>query len=180
MRNLNTFSGFVNESEENPGKYERKYQEYLNRPVVHEVSFPAGGTFDAIGKAEDFLKDLGYAKGSMSGGEPIGFAHMLSRLVGLKVGALAAIGNPKKFFDALTKLGVHIDQTLALPDHAPVQPNDLKALAVDLILITEKDAVKCAGIEDSRIWVVPMRLEIPPVFSDWMQEVITRPNPYLK
>ena len=75
MKNLNTFSGFVNESEENPSKYERKYQEYLNRPVVHEVSFPAGGTFDSIGKAEDFLKDLGYARGSMSGGDPIGFAQ---------------------------------------------------------------------------------------------------------
>ncbi|BEI36539.1 tetraacyldisaccharide 4'-kinase [Polynucleobacter sp. HIN7] len=112
--------------------------------------------------------------------EPIRFAHMLSRLVGLKVGVLAAIGNPKKFFDALTKLGVHIDQTLALPDHAPVQHNDLKALAVDLILITEKDAVKCAGIEDSRIWVVPMRLELPSEFSHWVQEVITRPDPYLK
>jgi tetraacyldisaccharide 4'-kinase len=75
---------------------------------------------------------------------------------------------------------VHIDQTLALPDHAPVQHNDLKSLPVDLILITEKDAVKCGDIEDPRIWVVPMRLEIPPVFSNWVQEVITRPNPYLK
>ena len=112
--------------------------------------------------------------------EPISFTQMLSRLVGLKVGALAAIGNPKKFFEALTKLGVHLDQTLALPDHAPVHHHDLKVLGVDLILITEKDAVKCSGIEDTRIWVIPMRLEIPPVFSDWVQEVITRPNPYLK
>uniref|UniRef100_UPI00336577BE tetraacyldisaccharide 4'-kinase n=1 Tax=unclassified Polynucleobacter TaxID=2640945 RepID=UPI00336577BE len=112
--------------------------------------------------------------------EPVSFTHMLSRLIGLKVGALAAIGNPKKFFDALTKLGVHIDQTLALSDHTQVHHNDLKALSVDLILITEKDAVKCADIEDSRIWVVPMRLEIPPMFSDWVQEVITRPNPYRK
>ena len=112
--------------------------------------------------------------------EPITFTQMLSRLVGLKVGALAAIGNPKKFFDALVKLGVHIDQTLALPDHAPVRDNDLKTLAVDLILITEKDAVKCSEIEDPRIWVIPMRLDLPSEFSDWVQEVITRPNPYLK
>ncbi|QWD76363.1 tetraacyldisaccharide 4'-kinase [Polynucleobacter sp. MWH-UH24A] len=112
--------------------------------------------------------------------EPITFTQMLSRLVGLKVGVLAAIGNPKKFFDALVKLGVHIDQTLALPDHASVRDNDLQALAVDLILITEKDAVKCSDIEDSRVWVIPMRLDLPSEFSDWVQEVITRPNPYLK
>jgi tetraacyldisaccharide 4'-kinase len=112
--------------------------------------------------------------------EPITFAQMLSRLVGLKVGALAAIGNPKKFFDALVNLGVHIDQTLALPDHASVRDHDLKVLAVDLILITEKDAVKCVDIDDARIWVIPMRLEIPADFSIWVEEVITRPNPYLK
>jgi tetraacyldisaccharide 4'-kinase len=112
--------------------------------------------------------------------EPITFTQMLSRLVGLKVGALAAIGNPKKFFDALVKLGVHIDQTLALPDHASIRDNDLKALPVDLILITEKDAVKCVDIDDARIWVIPMRLEIPADFSNWVEEVITRPNPYRK
>ena len=75
MKHLSNFNGFINKANEDPNKYERKYEEYLGRPVVHEVSFPAGGTFDAIGKAEDFLKDLGYARGSMSGGDPIGFAQ---------------------------------------------------------------------------------------------------------
>ena len=112
--------------------------------------------------------------------ESIPWAQLLSRLIGLKVGALAAIGNPKKFFDAVGKLGIHIDQTLSLPDHAPVRGEDLHQMNVDLILMTEKDAVKCAGIDDSRIWVIPMRLEIPADFSNWVEEVITRPNPYLK
>lgn len=75
MKNISSFENFINESAEDPTRYERKYEEYLGRPVVHEVSFPAGGTFDAIGKAEDYLKDLGYTRGSMSGGEPIGFAQ---------------------------------------------------------------------------------------------------------
>jgi tetraacyldisaccharide 4'-kinase len=112
--------------------------------------------------------------------ESIAWTQLLSRLIGLKVGALAAIGNPKKFFDALSKLGVHLNQTLSLPDHAPVRGEDLRQLNVDLILITEKDAVKCAGIDDPRIWVIPMRLEIPSEFSNWVEEVITRPNPYRK
>ena len=46
--------------------------------------------------------------------------------------------------------------------------------------MTEKDAVKCAGIQDDRIWVIPMRLEIPSEFSNWVEEVITRPDPYHK
>ena len=75
MKNITTFENFVNESMEDPNKYERKHETYLNRPVVHEVSFPASGTFSAIGKAEEYLKDLGYARGSMSRDEPIGFAQ---------------------------------------------------------------------------------------------------------
>ena len=74
MKNITTFESFVNESAD-PNKYGRKHETYLNRPVVHEVSFPAGGTFDAIGKAEEYLKDLGYTRGSMSRDEPIGFAQ---------------------------------------------------------------------------------------------------------
>jgi tetraacyldisaccharide 4'-kinase len=110
----------------------------------------------------------------------ISWPKLLGQLIGLKVGALAAIGSPKKFFDALSKLGVHLDQTLSLPDHAPVRGEDLRQLNVDFILITEKDAVKCADIDDARIWVIPMRIEIPADFSDWVDEVITRPNPYHK
>jgi hypothetical protein len=72
MKNLSTFDGFVNESEAN---FERKHETYLGRPVLHEVSFPASGTFSAIGKAQDYLRDLDYAIGSMSSSEPIGFAH---------------------------------------------------------------------------------------------------------
>lgn len=75
MKNIATFESFINESMEDPNKYERKHETYLNRPVVHEVSFPASGTFSAIGKAEEYLKDLGYARGSMSRDEPIGFAQ---------------------------------------------------------------------------------------------------------
>jgi hypothetical protein len=72
MKNLSTFNGFVNESE---ASFERKHDTYLGRPLLHEVSFPASGTFSAIGKAEEYLRDLGYTKGSMSQQEPIGVAH---------------------------------------------------------------------------------------------------------
>ena len=112
--------------------------------------------------------------------ETISFTQMLTRLVGLKIGALAAIGNPEKFFKALTKLGVHLEQSLGLADHAPIHQSDLEKLKTDVILITEKDAVKCLGIEDGRIWVVPMALHLPVEFTQWVQEVITRPNPYVK
>jgi tetraacyldisaccharide 4'-kinase len=112
--------------------------------------------------------------------EAISFTQMLTKLVGLKIGALAAIGNPEKFFKALTKLGVHLEQSFGLADHAPILKGDLEKLKTDVILITEKDAVKCLGIEDARIWVIPMGLHLPAEFTQWVQEVITRPNPHIK
>jgi tetraacyldisaccharide 4'-kinase len=112
--------------------------------------------------------------------ESIRFSELLSKLMGLKVGALAAIGHPKKFFDALTKLGVHIDQALSLPDHAAIGQRELQKLQTDFILMTEKDAVKCGELDDPRIWVIPMQLFIPNDFGDWITEVISRPNPYAK
>ena len=52
--------------------------------------------------------------------------------------------------------------------------NKLKA---ECILITEKDAVKCAHIEDERIWVVPMNLHISDELADWIQAILQRPDP---
>ena len=42
--------------------------------VEHAVEFPANGTFDAVHKAEAYLRELGYTIGSMERSNPIGFA----------------------------------------------------------------------------------------------------------
>jgi tetraacyldisaccharide 4'-kinase len=60
-----------------------------------------------------------------------------------RVTALAAIGNPERFFDALRALGLKLD-TYPLADHRPVPPAlmaHLRQLSQPL-LMTEKDAVK--------------------------------------
>ncbi len=106
------------------------------------------------------------------------FPEFLTNLVGLKLAAIAAIGNPNKFFEALSRLGMHLEHTLSLPDHAPIKNTDIANIEADCIFITEKDAVKCATIVDQRIWVVPMHLPLPNELIRWVQEVIQRPNPY--
>ena len=98
--------------------------------------------------------------------------------MGLKLAAIAAIGNPNKFFEVLSRLGMHLEHTLSLPDHAPIKNTDIANIEADCIFITEKDAVKCATIEDQRIWVVPMHLPLPNELIHWVQEVIQRPDPY--
>ena len=93
-----------------------------------------------------------------------------------EVTAVAAIGNPQRFFEDLRQHGLSV-KGIALPDHASYTPEFFAAINAQCILITEKDAVKCTLIEDPRIWVVPMNLRIPDTFADWLQSILLRPDP---
>lgn len=94
-----------------------------------------------------------------------------------KITAVAALGNPQRFFTALQNEGV-VGKTIALPDHATFTPQFFSDINAQCILITEKDAVKCAGIVDDRIWVVPMSLNLPDNLMQWLQSILQRPDPY--
>ncbi|WP_050464702.1 tetraacyldisaccharide 4'-kinase [Herbaspirillum autotrophicum] len=91
-----------------------------------------------------------------------------SRLV-----AVAGIGNPARFFATLEQAGLRFDR-LPLPDHHDFADNPFAALAADIILITEKDAVKCKAIEaiknDPRIWVVPVTARIDSALAEHIVE----------
>jgi len=93
-----------------------------------------------------------------------------------KMTAVAALGNPQRFFDALQKHGV-VAKCIGLPDHSTYTDTFFSKIDAKCILITEKDAVKCAGITDERIWVVPMSVNIPDALSEWMQSILQRPDP---
>ena len=71
--------------------------------------------------------------------------------------AAAGIGHPERFFTMLRKQGIQIS-VLPLPDHFGYAENPFAHLTANIILITEKDAVKCRQVHaiatDPRIWVV--------------------------
>ena len=93
-----------------------------------------------------------------------------------KITAVAAIGNPQRFFDDLLKHGIAA-KSIGLPDHSSFTSEFFSEMNAECILITEKDAVKCALINDERIWVVPMSLEIPNALAEWLQAILQRPDP---
>lgn len=93
-----------------------------------------------------------------------------------KITALAAIGNPQSFFDDLLKNGI-AGKCIPLPDHEALTPGIFQSINAACILITEKDAVKCAHIQDERIWVVPMNVPISDDLADWLQSILQRPDP---
>jgi tetraacyldisaccharide 4'-kinase len=82
---------------------------------------------------------------------------------GKRLAAAAGIGNPERFFAMLRNAGLVFD-AVPLPDHYDFAANPFAGLAADLILITEKDAVKCRHIDgiknDPRLWVVPVTARI--------------------
>jgi len=104
------------------------------------------------------------------------FATMADTYLPNKITAVAAIGNPQRFFDDLRKQGI-AGKCIGLADHANYTPEFFSAIHAECILITEKDAVKCTSIQDERIWVVPMSLEIPNTLADWLQSILLRPDP---
>jgi tetraacyldisaccharide 4'-kinase len=100
-------------------------------------------------------------------------AELASSGAGLRIAAAAGIGNPARFFGMLKAAGLRIAE-LPLPDHHDFQDRPFAALDADLILMTEKDAVKCAQIEelrdDPRLWVVPVTARIDSALADQIVE----------
>lgn len=84
---------------------------------------------------------------------------------GMRVHAVAAIGNPERFFSSLAAQGI---EAIVHPfvDHHAFVPADL-AFGDNLpVLMTEKDAVKCRAFARPDWWSVPVRAELPDAFYD--------------
>jgi tetraacyldisaccharide 4'-kinase len=88
-----------------------------------------------------------------------GEQRRLSSFTREKVHAIAGIGNPRSFFDALSAAGLVVDAH-PLADHAAISARDLQFRDDAPVLMTEKDAVKCRKFADERCWALPLKLEI--------------------
>lgn len=83
--------------------------------------------------------------------------------------AVAAIGQPERFFDMLRRSGLTLQTTRALPDHTRYSPSSFDGLNTNIILLTTKDAVKCTALNDDRLWAV----RVTPRFSNtyWLDTI---------
>lgn len=89
----------------------------------------------------------------------------LSQWRGLTVHAVAGIGNPQRFFRMLEALGINVIAH-PLPDHHAYRGNELEFADQLPVLITEKDAVKCAAFANERVYVVPVEAQLPAQLAD--------------
>ncbi len=87
-------------------------------------------------------------------------AHFLSDQAGDSLHAIAGIGHPERFFRQLAHLGLEVSPH-AFPDHHAYAAADLPA---GCVLMTEKDAVKCAALGEqtarSDLWFLAVDADV--------------------
>lgn len=96
-----------------------------------------------------------------------------SHFRGLRVVAVAGIGNPQRFFDHLKQLGIEAE-CHAFPDHHAYAASDLAFPDADAILLTEKDAVKCCAAKDARIWTLPVSAKVEPDLAQFVADTLRK------
>ncbi|HEX6636458.1 MAG TPA: tetraacyldisaccharide 4'-kinase [Steroidobacteraceae bacterium] len=116
-------------------------------------------------KLPKFVTHTAFSMGMQPGdARPVSGAGPLRALAsfrGTGVHAVAAIGNPQRFFDMLRAAGLTLYEH-PMPDHHAFKSGDLNFGDALPVLMTEKDAVKCAAFADERCWYVPVTAEFEP------------------
>ncbi len=89
------------------------------------------------------------------------WGRCLEDLRGLRVHAVAGIGNPQRFFALLSSFGLKVVPH-PFADHHAFTAQDLQLPGAEPILMTEKDAVRCAGFASDRLACVPVTAQFSP------------------
>jgi tetraacyldisaccharide 4'-kinase len=94
--------------------------------------------------------------------------HAPQALAGKSVFAFCGIGNPDGFLQNIVELEAAVVGSLALPDHVDYTARRIEEINrsaekcdVDILLTTEKDAVKLAGADlDKPLWQVAVEMDL--------------------
>lgn len=76
------------------------------------------------------------------------------------INAIAGIGDPSRFFNTLEEYGFNIVKRKGFVDHQAFTSHDLQEFSQSIpLLMTEKDAVKCASFANDNYWYLPVDAE---------------------
>ena len=87
--------------------------------------------------------------------------------------AVAGIGNPDRFFRLLRGAGMKVIEH-SFPDHHRYQPGDFP-WHDGVIVMTEKDAVKCSAFAREGMWFVAVQAQFDSAFEAALFRVMERP-----
>ena len=98
----------------------------------------------------------------------------IAGFAGTTVHAVAAIGNPQRFFDMLRSHGMQVIEH-AFRDHARLTDGDLHFGDDFEVLMTEKDAVKFQRVSSDKFWAVRVDLKIDALLvGPWLEQIESR------
>ena len=97
----------------------------------------------------------------------------LAQFSGAPAHAVAGIGHPERFFRMLQAAGIAVIRH-PLDDHAAIGAADIRFEDRNPVLMTEKDAVKCAEVADDRHWYVPVDAQFGAADAAALVEVVLR------
>lgn len=95
------------------------------------------------------------------------------RLAGMTVHAVSGIGNPQRFYDTLKALGATVVEH-AFPDHHDFSEADFDFArdAEQIVVMTEKDWIKCRAFARSDWWVVTVKAVLNKDVQDELQRLL--------
>ena len=146
----------------------------LREPLSRRRDFTVvNGTQSAVGDLNGALFFMRLAAVNAEQLIDRGHSQPLQQFKGKRLVAAAGIGNPSRFFATLRTAGLDFAE-LPLPDHHDFLDAPFAQLDAEIILITEKDAVKCGQIEnlkhDPRLWVVPVTAQLDAALAEQIVE----------
>lgn len=100
--------------------------------------------------------------------------RLLTDFGSTQIVAMAAIGNPQRFFNMLKNMQLTIAKQKAFADHAKLSADKLNSLvkADQALFMTEKDAVKCGQFARENWWYVPVEAELDPAINRVVEQIL--------
>jgi tetraacyldisaccharide 4'-kinase len=99
----------------------------------------------------------------------------LAALRGKRLHAVAGIGNPARFFATLRGLGLEFVPHV-FPDHHAWRAGELDFAGCDIVLMTEKDAVKCRAFGRDDLVALRVQARVDPRLADLLAARIHGPQ----
>ncbi|MGH1373562.1 MAG: tetraacyldisaccharide 4'-kinase [Cellvibrionaceae bacterium] len=87
--------------------------------------------------------------------------------------AVTGIGNPDRFFQTLSSLGVDCPNR-SFPDHYAFSASDLAFAGDNLLMMTAKDAVKCRSFARPNWWYLSVRAQLSESFWAQLDDFLRR------
>jgi tetraacyldisaccharide 4'-kinase len=108
---------------------------------------------------------------NLGNNERLSLPDWQTRHAGKAVHAVAGIGNPSRFFTSLREYGFDI-MPHAFADHHAFIAADFAFAGEDSVVMTAKDAVKCAHFARPQWWMLEVEPVLPAGFYTTLQRLL--------